>query len=142
MQANAGDRRPCFWLIVGTGEEGGEPGPLSVDLPSRGKALAVFSFREEAQMHLRLEVPGGRWHVEEAAPEELVRMLSGPLCGIGWVALDPIAEGADARLAVGLVSMSRKVFLGLLSTAQTRVGRPDASSYASAGSGLASSRRR
>jgi hypothetical protein len=83
----------------GTYEEGGEWGPLSVDVPGRGRALAVFSFTEEAQLHLRLGTLKGHWAIEEAAPEELVRMLLGSPCGIRWVALDPIAEVADARLA-------------------------------------------
>ncbi len=57
--------RPRFWLIVGGEREGSGERPLTVDLPGRGRALAVFSFEEEAQMHLQVAAPEGSCRVEE-----------------------------------------------------------------------------
>ncbi len=141
---NKGLSATMFWVIMGRDEAGGQPKPLTVDVPRKGRALAAFSFEEEARLHLWLGAPTGRWAVEEAAPEELVRMLSGPLCSVGWVALDPMAEAADSRVAVGLVSMNREDFLGLLSSSVRAMPRRPAASVeeANAGSGIASERRR
>ena len=96
-----------FWLIVG--DDGGS-GALTLDLPGRGEALAVFCHPEEAEMFLRLgpSVRGRR--PREASAAELVSVLSGPRVGAGWVALDPLPELAACGL-VGLVSLRRERFL-------------------------------
>ncbi len=113
-----------FWLIVSTDVEGGEPEPLNADVPGRGRALAVFSFEEEARMYLWLRAPRGRWRVEEVAVEKLASMLlSGARSRVGWIALDPIPEPSYS-LAVSLGAMSREGFLGFLSVSQARPRTP------------------
>lgn len=91
-------------------------GPLTLDLPGDEgeEALAVFSFEEEALLYLRIRASGSCWCVEKVEAEELVSMLLCEACsGVGWVALDPMAE-VCAREAVGLMGMSREEFLDRL----------------------------
>ncbi len=105
-----------FWLIMEETEDASSP--LSVDLPGNtGEgALAVFSFKEEAQAYLRLGAPRGRWRIEEVEAMELASMLLWGACsGVGWVALDPMPE-LSGRSMIALLSMNRKDFLGLLSS--------------------------
>jgi hypothetical protein len=98
-------RRP---LWIARRDRDGWTGFLAV-----GGALAVFSFKEEAQMYLRVGAPAGRWRVEKTEPGELASMLLGPCSGAERVALDPMPE-VGARAVVRLVSISRESFLGLL----------------------------
>lgn len=115
MGANCGDGRPLrLWLIVGEDREGSGARPLTVEIPGAGgRALAVFSFEEEAQMHLLLSAPKGFWRVEETRPEELTSLFSGASSGAKRVVLDPVGE-IWARGANCLLSMSRESFLGHL----------------------------
>jgi len=115
VQTNRRERRARLWLIVGREEEGGEPRPLAVDVPGGvGRALAVFSFEEEARMYLRLGAPKGRWRVQETRPEELASLLlSETRPGVRRVALDPMGE-ILAREANRLLSTSRESFLSRL----------------------------
>lgn len=104
--------RPRLWLIVGREGEKSRVGPLTLELSGgTGRALAVFSFEEEARMHLLLVAPIGRWHVEETRPEELASLLlSGPCSGAERVVLDLLGE-TWAREANCLLSTSRESFL-------------------------------
>ena len=109
--AATGERlRPhrTFWLIVG--DEDGVSGALTLDLPGRGEALAVFCHPEEAEMFLRLGPSGRGRRPRDASAAELVSVLSGPRAGVGWVALDPLPELVACGL-VGLVSLRRERFL-------------------------------
>jgi len=105
------DWGPRFWLIVGAEKEGGEPGPLSVDVPGRGKALAVFSSEEEALLFLRSAALGECWRIGRVGAGELASMLlSDTVGGASHVLLDPMSE-VDATVTVGLVGMGRERFL-------------------------------
>ncbi len=117
---NQGDRWPRFWLIVGGEKEGRGARPLTVDIIGRGRALAVFSFEEEAQLHLFLSAPKGRWRLKETYLEELTSLLSGACCGAGRVALDPVGE-IWAREVDCLQNMSWESFLGHLLARERQV---------------------
>ena len=56
------------------------------------KALAVFSFEEEAQMFLdlRLAAPDEGWKVRQTSMGELVSVLYGPCSDTMEVVLDPV----------------------------------------------------
>ena len=75
------------------------------------RALAVFSFEEEARLFLRL---GGRgWRVRAAGGGQLVSMLSGPGVGVELVALDPLPQGEAAEVN-RLLCVKRERFVGFL----------------------------
>ena len=99
------------WLIAknenGSGELLREPLTIGDD---EDKALPVFSFREEAEMFLRLCGMGRDWRVQESAPAELVSMLYGPCANVNEVALDPLPEMVAER-TIGFVSLAREHFV-------------------------------
>lgn len=108
-------RRPRLWMIVGGERKGGGARPLTVDMPGgMGRALAVFSFEEEARIYLQLGAPKGRWRVQETRPEELASLLLSETCpGARRVVLDPMGD-ILAREANRLLSTRRESFLGRL----------------------------
>ena len=79
------------------------------------KALAVFSFEEEAEMFLDLQLAAYKdgWRVRQTSIGELVSVLYGPCSDTKKVVLDPIPEVGREELA-GLLSMHRNDFLGFL----------------------------
>ena len=79
------------------------------------KALAVFSFEEEAQMFLdfRLAASKDGWRVRQTSLGERVSVLYGPCSDTKKVVLDPVPEVGTEEL-VDLLSMHRNDFLGFL----------------------------
>ena len=74
------------------------------------EVLPVFSFREEAEMYLAIEISGGDWQIRETGAGELVSVLSEQCASVRSVALDPLPstlaeEGAE------LVSLGRERFV-------------------------------
>lgn len=59
---------------------------LRVPMEGKGETVPVFSAGWAARGYLFAEAPGGGWHVEACAPDELVSLLTES--GIEWVALD------------------------------------------------------
>ncbi len=103
-------RRVRFWLVSGGGP-GRPEEPLTVGFKDGSRALAVFSFEEEARLFLRLGSRG--WRVRVAGIGELVSMLSGPGVGAELVALDPLPQG-EAEAVNRLLCVKRERFVGLL----------------------------
>jgi hypothetical protein len=64
------------------------------DLYDEGKALAVFSFQEEAQMFLglRLTVSGEGWRMRQTSTGEPVSVLYEPCLNTQKVVLNPVPE--------------------------------------------------
>jgi hypothetical protein len=99
-----------YWLIARN--EYGRMEALTIDLDGQ-EAIAIFSFREEAEMFIRLESWDG-WWVREISAGELVSLLFGPYSCVKMVALDPLPEICDEGMT-RLVSVSRNDFARTLS---------------------------
>lgn len=110
-------RQPKYWLIVK--REAGGMGVLAIDLSGGEKALAVFSFEEEAELFLHHELSGTGWWVREAMIGELVSVLYGPYASIANVALDPLPRNVSGGTN-GLLSLRRDAFMRFL-TGKRRV---------------------
>ena len=105
----AGAALSAWWLIARSEGDGRSWEALTVDRDGM-EALAVFSFREEAEMLLKLQGFAGGWQIRESRAEELASVLRGPCSGMEGVALDPLPEMAtDGTL--GLVWVDREAFL-------------------------------
>jgi hypothetical protein len=94
---------------------------LTMNSGVAGETLPVFSFEEEAELFLRLEVPGTSWRVRESTAGELISILYGSCASVEKVALDPPPEIAG-KAVLDLVSLSRKDFLRTLMDKEGRVG--------------------
>ena len=105
-------RRP-LWLI--TKHITSRMDVFNTHLCGDRKALAVFSFEEEAQMFLDLclAVSEDEWRVRQTSVGELVSVLYGPCSDIKKVVMDPVPE-LDREELVDLLSMHRNDFLQFL----------------------------
>ena len=114
----AGAASSAWWLIARTEGDGRSWEALTVDHDGM-EALAVFSFREEAEMLLKLQGLAGGWQIRESRAGELTSVLRGPCSGTEGVVLDPLPEMATDR-TLGLVWVDREAFLDrLLSSAKS-----------------------
>lgn len=104
-------RQPKYWLIVK--HEVGGVNVLVIDLPSGEKALAVFSFEEEAELFLHHELSGTGWWVREAMIGELVSVLYGLCASVAKVALDPLPRNVSGGTN-GLLSLRHDDFARVL----------------------------
>ena len=66
--------RPLFWLIANH-DQGDRIDAFIMDSGGKGETLPVFSFKEEAEAFLRLEVLGTGWRTRKTTGEELVSLL-------------------------------------------------------------------
>ena len=107
--------RSPFWLVVRSGP--GRLKPLTLDVEGE-RVLAVFSFKEEAEIFLRLGGIGDVWLTKESSRGELVSVLFEPRADVRSVALDPLPE--IAALEMALVSVGRERFVERL-TGQERL---------------------
>ncbi len=78
-------------------------------------ALVIFSFEEEAQMFLDLQLAASKdgWRVRQTSVGELVSVLYGPCANARKVVMDPAPEVGEREL-VGIPSMHRNDFLRVL----------------------------
>jgi hypothetical protein len=88
---------------------------FTTDLCGDRNALVVFSFEEEAQMFLDLQLAASKdgWRVRQTSVGELVSVLYGPCSDTKKVVLDPVPEVGREEL-VTLFGMNRKDFLRFL----------------------------
>jgi hypothetical protein len=79
------------------------------------KALAIFTFQEEAEMFLDLRLAASKdgWKVRQTSVGELVSVLYGPCSDTQKVVLDPVPE-IGGEVLVDLLSTSRNAFLRFL----------------------------
>ena len=104
---------PDYWLIVGC-DGAGEA--LTLHPRTRGETLPVFGSREDAGAFLAgtflrsLGTFGGGLTVRPIAAQALASLLSGPLSGVGTVALDPI-PGVGSAAVLDLISVDRESFV-------------------------------
>lgn len=97
-----------YWLLVK--HETNSTDVLAVDLDSGGKALAVFSFVEEAGLFLYHELSGTGWQIRATTIGALIFILYGFCTDVEKVALDPLPRNAPCEEANDLVSLSRDDF--------------------------------
>ncbi len=88
---------------------------FTTNLSDDSKALVVFSFEEEAEMFLDLQLAASEdgWRVRQTSAGELVSILYGPCSDTKKVVLDPVPE-IGGRALDDLLSMHRKDFLRFL----------------------------
>ena len=98
------------WWIV-TRYENGRIEVLTIGSDDGGEALPIFSYKEEAEMFLRLGEFGNGWQVKESASGMLVSVLLGPCESVGRVALDPLPEVVAGMAANELISLDRDQFI-------------------------------
>jgi hypothetical protein len=100
---------------------------LTIRTSGEQETLPVFSSEEEAEIILRFGGVTGAWRARESSAEELVSVLYGPCAGVRKVALDPSPEMVNEG-TVGLVSLLRECFLGLIMVRRGRslgLGKPE-----------------
>ena len=98
--------------------------PVAVDLPGLGRAVALFSFEEEALLYLDLRGwdESGGLRVRRVSGAGMLTLLSGRWAGYRSVALDPIPK-LDAGTLLPLTTTSRERFVRFLrSTAGREAG--------------------
>ncbi len=107
--AHPARRQPgsTYWLIAKDQSDRVEV--LTIEFDGE-RALPVFSFEEEAEMFLRLEVLEEGWWTRETTAGELISLLYGPCAGVKRVALDPLPAVCGGEAMLDLVSLERKDF--------------------------------
>lgn len=83
---------------------------LTINPSGDRETLPVFSFKEEAEMFLRLAVPEKGWRVRGTTTGELISVLYGLCKGVERVALDPPPE-IFSEAITDLVSLRRERFV-------------------------------
>ena len=110
--------RSRYWLIARSDE--GRMEPLTIAFDGQ-ETMPVFSFREEAELFMRLDGWRG-WWIREISAGELASRLFGPYSHVVMMALDPLPEICDEGMT-HLVSVRRNDFAkGLLDDRGFRVG--------------------
>jgi hypothetical protein len=99
--------RRSFWLIAPRMH--GRMEVLTLDAGGE-VVLPIFSFQEEGELFLRLEVTEANWCLRETTTGELVSLLLCLCARVDKVALDPL-PGLWEREILGLVSTGRRHFL-------------------------------
>lgn len=98
---------PTRWMVARDGEGRLEPLCVRAGL---SKILLVFSFEEEAEMFLWLQMTEDGHEVRETTPGQLVSILYGPCADVGRVMLDPL-PGIGASMQISLLGMDRNDFV-------------------------------
>jgi hypothetical protein len=97
----------AWWLLARHGDSQSE---VLIVTHGGSEMLPVFSFREEAEMYLRIEMLGGDWQVREISAEELVSLLHEKCAIVRSVALD-LLPGTWADEVTELVGLDCERFV-------------------------------
>ena len=92
---------------------------LIAPLADGRRVLPVFSFEEEANLYLRLGMPGG-WRVRQTEGGELLSLLYCLCNKVELVALDPIST-VETDVMDRSVSLERERFVDVLLRKETSV---------------------
>ena len=111
--------RPNLWLISNGGD--GRDDVLNVDHDGE-RSLAVFGFREEAELYLRSAGLGDGWRAVDTKDADVLSLLRGPFAHLGGVVFDPLPNGFSAGLD-GSARFERGRFVDWLSRRRGHVGR-------------------
>jgi hypothetical protein len=125
------------WLIANLKD--GKMDALTLD-GGGDRVLPVFSFRDEAEMYVRLQLGTPGWEPRGFSADEIASMLYRSLSDVARVALDPLPEVCDKTL-LDLLCVRRDAFVrsllgeegDLAAPAETSIRRPR-SAIASTGS--------
>jgi hypothetical protein len=125
------------WLIANLKD--GKMDALTLD-GGGDRVLPVFSFRDEAEMYVRLQLGTPGWEPRGFSADEIASMLYRSLSDVARVALDPLPEVCDKTL-LDLLCVRRDAFVRSLlaeegdfaAPAETSIRRPR-SAIASTGS--------
>ena len=109
MSKNKAIRR-SFWLIVTRSH--GSMEVLTIDAGGE-TVLPVFSFQEEGEFFLSLEMTEADWWPRETTTGELVSLLLGLCTRVDKVVLDPLPSLGEREI-IGLVSTGRRRFMRYL----------------------------
>ncbi len=113
-------RSLSYWLVIR--DCTGPVEALVVVDEERGETLAVFCFREEAELFASMEAPGPGWCAREFSAGELISLLYGLCAHARAVSLDPLPRTLSSgcspaafgkREFVGLLIERQKVWLAL-----------------------------
>ncbi len=114
-------RRPRYWALTREGVSHSDV--LTIDPDGGGRALAVFCFREEAELFLGIEEMGAGWQVRETTAGELVSELYGPCADVERVMIDPLPRNIAGRTGIPPLTVNREDFTRILvETAGTAAG--------------------
>lgn len=105
-------RRPSYWTIAREGSY--HPETLTIDSVDGDEALAVFGFREEADLFLRFQVTSDGWHIRETTAGELVSVLYGPHSDVEQILIDPLPLSICGATSIIQLSISKAEFTRLL----------------------------
>jgi hypothetical protein len=114
---NAAVRRRPYWLVAK--HRRGRLEVLITSLADGRRVLPVFSFEEEAELYLRLGIPGG-WRVRQTEVGELLSLLYCLCNKVKLVALDPMSAD-ETDVMDRLVSLERERFIDVLLRRETSV---------------------
>ncbi len=91
---------------------------FTIDGGGGERVLPIFSFLDEAEMYVRLQIgaplgnPSGAlgWEPRASSPGEILSVLYGPLSDVTKVALDPLPEVCGANV-LDLLCVRRETFV-------------------------------
>jgi len=95
------------WLIANLKD--GKMDALTLD-GGGDRVLPVFSFRDEAEMYVRLQLGTPGWEPRGFSADEIASMLYRSLSDVARVALDPLPEVCDKTL-LDLLCVRRDAFV-------------------------------
>jgi hypothetical protein len=97
----------AWWLVARHSDSQSE---VLILTHGGSEMLPVFSFREEAEMYLRIEILGGDWQVREISAGDLVSLLHEKCAIVRHVALD-LLPGTWADEVAELVALDCERFV-------------------------------
>lgn len=97
----------AWWLVARHSDSQSE---VLIVTHGGSEMLPVFSFREEAEMYLRIEALGGDWQVREMSAGDLVSLLHEKCATVRRVALD-LLPGTWADEVAELVGLDCERFV-------------------------------
>ena len=122
------------WLIANLKD--GKMDALTLD-GGGDRVLPVFSFRDEAEMYVRLQLGTPGWEPRGFSADEIASMLYRSLSDVARVALDPLPEVCDKTL-LDLLCVRREAFVRALLGEEGDFAAPAETSLRSSRPALAS----
>lgn len=106
------ERRPSYWTITGEGFDHSDT--LTFDPDGGGEALAVFGFREEADLFICCQGASEGWRVRETTAAEIISALRGSHASVERIVVDPLPRSICDGTGIVQLLKSRAAFIRLL----------------------------